>query len=871
MRAAFPCAVLVLIVPFQAVLGQFYPFNSALGPPIYNGPTEVGKALSFHDIDRNGWDDLSIARGDQAPLFLFNDGGELGPAPFSIPNTPAGNINMLLWGDIDNDGDADLLITKSFAPMQLWRNDGNWQFTNIAASAGLEQSNFLYKGAGFCDYDHDGYLDLYITKFYSTTNPGPEYRGILYHNDGDGTFTDVTVSAGVLLPSAPLFQPVFLDYDNDGWEDLFLVVDRTFHQNELFHNNGDGTFSSVTVASGMGIMIDAMSGTVGDPDKDGDLDVFITNDPPEGHAYMVNNGDGTFTDLAAFAGLDLAQVGWGALWLDYDNDTWEDLFVSVTSPVLAPIGNQFFINQQNGTFVASNAAVGLLGDMTETYVCAMGDLNNDGYYDMITNNDTEHPTTLYMNDGGPNHWISMGLQGTLSNRDGVGVWLHCYAGGEHLVRFTLFGSDLMNQNSSRQIFGLGSYDAVDSLVIEWNSGTREVYVEPGIDQHHHFVEGASFLPEILEISAMGSTTLCPGASVTLDAGDFEGYLWNTGDEERFLEVTEPGEYQVTVIDTFGFQIISEPLTITPAPPMEIELVIDGISCYGASDGSITVSISNEPIDAIEWNTGDTGVATLSGLGSGAYSFQLVDSHGCTGSDGAFLAEPPPLVISPDVTDVLCHGEATGSVNLDISGGTPPYMMDWAGMDPQEMTAGVHEVVVMDQNGCSEAVEFVIDEPPALVLDVLTTPAPDEGGNGSASLIIEGGVPGYTIQWSTGEMDVLELDAVAIGEHMVTVTDANQCSSDLVFTVGVATSIPSNRFEGVRIRPTVAVDELFLVGCPAAKVDYRILDPTGSVRSERSGHDPTVPIAVDQLAAGLYVLQVRWGDQAIALPFLRARL
>src|SRR5690606_12563100 len=168
--------------------------------------------------------------------------------------------------------------------------------------------------------------------------------------------------------------PVFLDYNADGWEDLFLVIDRVSWPNELFRNNGDGTFTSATVSSGFDFNICAMTGTVTDYDHDQDLDIYITNNPPVGNVFMENNGDGTFSDVASEKGVHLIEVSWGSLWIDYDNDTWEDLFVSVTSPVQEPVGNQYYINNEGEFFSVQNEFFGNAEDTSETFVCARGDL-----------------------------------------------------------------------------------------------------------------------------------------------------------------------------------------------------------------------------------------------------------------------------------------------------------------------------------------------------------------------------------------------------------------------------------------------------------------------------------------------------------------
>lgn len=846
---------------------QFMDVSSLLGTTIVLPGSEIGKGLSFHDIDRDGWDDLSISMGLADPKFLINTGGQFQAAPFHITNEPPGEITMLLWADHDNDGDADLLILKWNRPIQLWRNDGNWQFTNVAAMAGLEQGNYQYKGAAFGDYDHDGCLDLYISKFYTNNTPGLEYRGMLYRSNCDGTFTEVTAEAGVLIGSAPIFQPVFLDYDNDGWEDLFLVIDRVFHRNELFRNNGDGTFTNVSEASGMDLMIDAMTGTVGDFDLDGDLDVFITADPPEGHALMVNNSNGTFTDMAQPLGVNLVQVGWGCLWLDQDNDGWEDLFVSVTSPILPPIGNQLYRNHQGSGFSAINPEVGLGGDLTETYVCALGDLDRDGWPDFITSNRAPHPVKLYRNTPGENHWFTVALQGVIANRDGVGTWVKCYAGGQRFVRYSLCGSDLMNQNTQRLMFGLGQHTLVDSLILDWNSGTRDVYYNLPVDQRLLFIEGANQGPTAVEIGYNAALPfLCAGGTLELDAGPgFANYLWNTGASSQTILVDQPGSYQVMVTTSFGLQLVSPPLQVDAAPATQVLITSGGPSCFGYSDGAIAVELSTGPPLAILWNNGATGTQ-LTGLEMGAYSFSGEDAFGCAVFGGVFLNEPQPLFAFVSTSDALCHGEASGTVAAMPFGGTPPYDYDWGVPDPQAAPAGSYTLLLSDANGCLFSEPYNIDQPQALGATISATPS--AGNDGAAGIAPNGGTPPYQWIWSTGEENTPYISGLAPGMYHVDVTDANQCMATFPFEIASTIGMEEAPVWRPGVLPNPTRDEVRIrCGSDQDRMDILIMDGAGRVVFARDDHPCSEPVPLGAFRGGRYLLRIASGPGVWMTPLV----
>jgi hypothetical protein len=300
-----------------------------------------------------------------------------------------------MWMDYDNDGDADLFTSQYGGPIQLWNNNGEFEFTDVSESAGLQLGDWDWWGASFADYDHDGFLDLYAAKYYASPgNTDPLKQSILYHNNGDGTFTDVTTTAGVELLTQAVFQPVWFDFDHDGWEDLFLVIDRLLWTNRLYKNNHNGTFTDVSASSGLGILMNSMSGTVGDYDNDQDFDVYVTNTTPQNYLFR-NNGDETFDITTEEAGLLVEINSWGACWMDCQNNGLEDIFVGTTGFLLGPQQNKFYLNNGNATFTPANNAVGLAGDFSPSFVCAIGDIDNDGYFDFATNNNDPFPTVLW--------------------------------------------------------------------------------------------------------------------------------------------------------------------------------------------------------------------------------------------------------------------------------------------------------------------------------------------------------------------------------------------------------------------------------------------------------------------------------------------
>lgn len=489
----------------SALHAQFIDVTDLHGIDNINEGTFDGNGLSFHDFNRDGWDDLTLANGADEPQFYVNNNGSLELTELNILVEPTAHVVSVLWVDYDNDGDSDLFTSELGGRIHLWNNDGDLNFTDASVAAGISQEMRQWWAGSFCDYDHDGDLDFYITAYYDSLNDfDPDHESLLYQNDGDGTFTDVTQASGVKLPPQAMFQAVWFDYDNDGWEDLFLVIDRVVWINRLFKNNGDGTFTDVSVAAGADQAINSMTGTMGDFDNDLDFDLYVT-DGPYSNILLENLGDGTFSEIASAAGVLVDETSWGSLWIDYDNDCLQDLFVGTVGSFFGAEQNHFYKNMGDQIFIEWIDEVGLMGDNSATFTVAMGDINNDGYYDFATNNNDPMPSKLWLNEGGENNYLSIELEGTIANRDGIGSLITCYVGEETFVRFTHCGEDLAGQCSKKEIFGLGDYNQVDSLSVRWNTGNIDWHTNLLVNHRYNLVEGQQ-LCDFDECSCPGDYT-----------------------------------------------------------------------------------------------------------------------------------------------------------------------------------------------------------------------------------------------------------------------------------------------------------------------------------------------------------------------------
>ncbi len=439
------------------------------------GQGSFGGGVSFCDFNGDGWDDLTFSSEAGDPIHFFqNNNGTLTKLAPLVGETD--QSKQILWVDYDNDGDKDLFVTNMNAPNRLYQNDGSMNLTDVTAAAGLHVENDPSYGATFGDFNNDGWLDIYVANH--SLGTGCNCTNYLYQSDGDGTFTDIT-TATTAEADALSFCSAAFDFDKDGDQDIYTAIDR-FFSNSLLANDGNANFSDVSAASGTNIVIDAMNVGLGDYDNDGDEDIYVTN-TPGGNVLLCNQGDGTFSDCTAAAGVGFFRVGWGGNFVDYDNDGDLDLYVS-SMRALANEPNALYENQGNGTFTEP-LANGLPGDTVTSFANAIGDLNNDGYPDFAVSNYDTYAHMVWQNQNtNANNFVKVELVGTLSNRDGIGSWIEVYAGGETYYRYTHSGIAFLAQNSSYENIGIGTAATIDSIKVKWLSGMEDVRYNVSINQ-----------------------------------------------------------------------------------------------------------------------------------------------------------------------------------------------------------------------------------------------------------------------------------------------------------------------------------------------------------------------------------------------------
>lgn len=679
---------ILAIIGFSAAIqlaGQeFYNVAFVQGIFVQVENAYVGCGASFYDINHDGWDDVTLCSPGNDLHIWLNNQGQLSPAPFSIPNST--EAKMPLWGDFDNDGDADLLVTKAYDSNRLYRNDGDSTFTDITSTSGLSMEvDARSYGAAWGDYDRDGWLDLYVCNY----NFNGTISNELYRNNGDGTFAAVHENLGVSNEVRPSFQPVFTDFNRDLNPDIYVINDKN-HPNALYQNMGNSTFTEVGAATGADLVIDAMSNAWTDFDHDGDLDCYVTN-ATAGNKFLVNDGNGQFSERADSLNLGVFSICWGALWTDYNNDGWEDLYVLTTFNGFA--GNQnYFYRNDAGSFTEDLISTGIISDYHSGYANCRGDLDRDGYPDMLVNCESPDYANLWQNSGGVNHFVRITLEGVASNRDGIGAWVTVHANGTPYSYYTRNGENYMGQNSQHRIVGLGSATVVDSVTVEWPSGITDVFGFLAVDQEYAFLEGSSWSAQIG--TGTGAFQFCPGDSLLLTAPTLNEAIWQNGAVQDSVWVSEAGWYWAQGTLDNGLTIQTDSAWIAPFTWTPPTYLTTDVSCHGQLDGSVVFP------EGFSVTATDSTQVWTSNLAPGTHTYLLEDGNGCRNTVSVDIVEPDSLSAAVSVSVPMPQWVVTA----EPSGGVPPYSYLWSTGNTEMAflteTPGPVSCWIIDANGCS---------------------------------------------------------------------------------------------------------------------------------------------------------------------------
>jgi hypothetical protein len=481
----------------------------------------TGTGVAIFDYDGDGADDVFIANGASmdpkaapSPSQLYhNDGkGHFKEVAAEAGITRTGWAQGVCAADFDNDGHTDLFVTY-YGHNVLYRNLGNSKFQDVTAKAGLPITGTRWgSGCTFIDYDRDGYLDIFVSNYVeldlaSAPRPGsaptcqwlgisvwcgphglPAAHNALYHNNRDGTFTDVSQAAGILAPGGRYGLGVAAaDFDNDGWPDIYVACDQM--PSLLYRNRKDGTFEERADAAGVGYNADGrvqagMGVAVADFDGNGFFDIVKTNFSGDRPSLYRNEDGKFFEDVSEHAGLGANQLlGWGVAFLDVDDDGWPDIVMANghVYPEIdrSAVGEHYmqktliYRNLGNGRFADITASAGPgFAALRPARGLATGDLDGDGRPEIVIVNMNQPPTVL-KNLGSHQHAVAVKLTGTKSNRDAIGARCTIESGGRRQMQEVMSGGSYYSQNSMTLYFGLGRNESVDNLEIRWPSGDTQ--------------------------------------------------------------------------------------------------------------------------------------------------------------------------------------------------------------------------------------------------------------------------------------------------------------------------------------------------------------------------------------------------------------
>ena len=498
---------------------------------------EAGPGVCVADFDGDGWTDIYFVNGrdlygrgivDRNALYHNNGDGTFSDvtAKAGVPGTGYGL--GCVWGDYDNDGFPDLYVSQ-YGKNVLYHNNGDGTFTDVTAKARVDGTDFgtmFHTGATFFDYDKDGRLDLYAggyvtfnsnSRRYCTLGTGdsscppsvyPGSADVLYHNNGDGTFTNVTKAAKIYQPAGKNLSVAAVDYDNGGWPHLFVANDGI--EAYLYHNNHNGTFTESALESGMaltgdGLKMAAMCLSFGDYDNDGNLDLYISDFQNMPDHVWHNDGKGFFDEVSQRIGIAEPTkhvLSFGGGFFDYDNDGWLDLFIAnghvyqgveTNEPgVRYKQINSLFHNDANGHFHETTRTAGNAFSVPHLgRGAAFLDYDNDGNMDVVVGVSGEAPILMHNGGGTGNNFVNFQLVGTRSNRDAMGARVAIRAGGMSQMREIYGGGSYLSQSDLRAHFGVGKSTRIENVVVKWPSGIVQTFKDLEANRFYRIEEGSA--------------------------------------------------------------------------------------------------------------------------------------------------------------------------------------------------------------------------------------------------------------------------------------------------------------------------------------------------------------------------------------------
>jgi hypothetical protein len=763
----------------------------------YSTGPHYASGLTVRDFDSDGWDDIVFCTDENAPVIYYKNYYGTFEEVSPIPTTPE-HGNYVVWIDYDNDGYLDYYESKDTAGVRLLKGDSTGGFTNVTTAVGLSGLNGVRREGGvFADLNNDGLLDLFIgTHSFNEANR-------LYLQTPQNTFHDISTMSGVCDTVDHTFHAVAIDYNNDGLLDLYEANDYG-DGNRFFKNNGDSTFSEVSLLNGTYQELDAMGLGVGDFDGDLDFDIHITDRYVQSR-LLRNNGDGTYTEVGVEHNLNYYNgFGWGNNFFDADLDGDNDIYISGMKIALVNgVPSLLYVNDGNAYFTGDTIG----NDSLYSFSNAIFDFNNDRLPDLTSQNSENNPFSIWQNTTPTTTpRFSIKLEGCTSNRDAVGAQIFAYDGPDARAWMVHSTQSFMSQNTDKQIIPILNGQVLDSLKIIWPLGNDTTLYSIQPDQTINLSECGEAAPHaviLVDDYIKHGLVLCTGDSIVLRLdGNYNNVIWSTGATEDSIVVYDAGVYNVTVTNQWGsIRASTKAVTVESRTTPTFNTYFEHPNCF--NNGMIGIS-DYEGIVDINF-TWDVGIVSdsLFDLSPGTYSVTIDNGGFCPVVEQFELNGPDslnPITTSIHYPPIPCK-DSTTLVTVEGSGGYGPLSYTWSNGSTgnnQFLSAGTYTLTVTDPQECSINTSFTLMEPSALFVWAESIPDTNDFGVGKAWVEIDGGTSPYHTTWDDENNQIGDTAyGLLPGAYSAYVEDLNGCTYTRNIAVGSRIVIGISENESTR--------------------------------------------------------------------------
>ena len=835
-------SLLIIFFSFIAIISkaQFIDATIEMGTPTITDDPWYGHGVCLVDVNQDGWDDVTACTYSNG-IYVYENTAT-GWVRRNIV-TSQGNAKCAVWGDYDRDGDLDLFVTHRFGNMRLFRNDGNWIFTDVSILSGFSGFPVVATwGACWEDYNRDGWLDLFVVNYDAAANA---FNRCL-RNNGDGTFSDVAATLGVQGGGTFPFMPCFFKANHDAYNDLMVCVDFQ-PSDRLFMGNSMGTFADVSNTCGLNFSVNNMTSSPGDFDKDGDFDLFITNTPGVGSFLYLNNGSAFFSNAPSYVGANLNAWTWGASWLDYNNDRNLDLVAASQSS--NGLSSLYLLRNNGGAFQDISPDLFKFVPNSNYAVCK-GDVNRDGYPDLYLDVEDGGYNRLFVNTQSEYNYVKLEFEGVQSNLNGFGTFIEAYIEGVKIIHQLRGGEQYLSQNSQHLIVPLKLSPQIDSLIVNWPSGQSDRYYNIPKNKHYHLVEGNTAPIHLIATNQI----FCEGSSATVAAANGQNVLWSSGQTSTSIQLFTTSIASGIQADSRNIYWFTDTVQVQAVTPDSVQIEITPATCFSDSlaqvcvlsesvsfqgqtqpcwanltagqhvfvvnnNGcldSLNVEIPSIEIPAIDfvveqpscinnylgsvqivdsiWNFSSNEVTQ--NLLAGTYQFQVV-SGWCASAISTQILQTMQDSLQVELTHPSCFNNPnTGAISLisdSLTWNTLLYESStiYQGFEYEfdSLPGGIYTLISENQLGCINNQEIQLEIPSQWWVEAITTPAACAGdSSGSIELVLTGNSSALDILLTSDSGFELNTNSLSIsnlpaGNYVVSCTDTIGClvSSNLEIT------------------------------------------------------------------------------------------